>query len=124
MNLRRMSLALALGLSLLPPTRALAATVVVNGFNVNGWGSWDTRDTSGVNLRGTNNSLPGNTGTYTTGDDATIAAQIQFLAEGQVSNDAAGGTPPAAPSGSLGGLGYVPPRRHFVEQRQVGYQLL
>jgi hypothetical protein len=86
---------------------ARAGTLVVNGFNVNGWGSWDTRDPSGVNLRGTSDSLPGNTGTYSGADDAQIAKQMIFMGEGQVVNDASGATPPASPTGSLNGLGYV-----------------
>jgi hypothetical protein len=90
---------------------ASAATQVVNGFNVNGWSSWDTRDTSGTQLVGTNDTNS-NGATYfgvpaSTASDTTIEKQIIFMGEGQSVNDAAGGSPPASPTGSLGGLGYV-----------------
>lgn len=84
-----------------------AATVVVNDFGVNGWMSYDTRSPAGANLRGTNYTVPGMSGTYTTGDDTLIAKQLNFMGENQVVNDAAGATPPASPTGSLNSLGYV-----------------
>jgi hypothetical protein len=84
-----------------------AATQVVNGFGVDGWYSWDTRNISGTQLVGTNDTSPAWPGTHTTADDAAIQQQIIFMGEGQTVNDAAGGTPPASPAGSLNGLGYV-----------------
>lgn len=86
---------------------ASATTLVVNGFGANGWYSWDTRNTSGTQLVGTNNTSPAWPGTHTAADDAIIQQQINFMGEGQTLNDAAGGTPPASPTGSLNGLGYV-----------------
>lgn len=76
----------ALGLS----SVAQAAPVYVNGLGVAGWESGDTRPAAG--------------GAAT---PAQIAAQIKFLGEGQVVADAAGATPDASPTGSLGGNGYV-----------------
>lgn len=70
-----------------------AAPISVNGLGVAGWESGDTR--APVATAGTPAS------------PAQIAAQIKFLGEGQVVNDAAGGTPDASPAGSQGGLGYV-----------------
>ena len=70
---------------------ASAAPVSVGADGTQGWvANYDTRNTSGG---------PANA--------ATIAAQVKFLAEGQVVNDAAGGTPAATPAGSLNGAGYL-----------------
>ena len=99
------------------PAATQAATLVVNGFGVNGWKSWDTRDTSGARLGGLTLSHPGlltgtNTGTpvtYSTASDVQIAKQIVFMGEGNLVPDAASlsGTATTGPSGSLNGLGYV-----------------
>jgi hypothetical protein len=86
---------------------ASAAPQVVNGFGANGWYSWDTRNSSGTQLVGTNDTSPAWPGTHIAADDAAIQQQIIFMSEGQTLNDTAGGTPPAGPSGSLNGLGYV-----------------
>jgi hypothetical protein len=88
---------------------ASAATLVVNGFGVGGWGSWDTRNTSGTQLLGTTDSDAGWVGgTYTSADNAAIEKQIVFMGEGDSVNTADGNPPPAVgPTGSLDGLGYV-----------------
>ena len=67
-----------------------AAPVFVNGLGVGGWESGDTRPAAGG-----------------AASPAQIDAQIKFLGEGVVVQDAAGGTPDASPTGSAGGLGYV-----------------
>lgn len=69
---------------------AQAATVYVNGLGVGDWESGDTRPAVG--------------GVAT---PAQIDAQIKFLGEGIVAQDAAGGSPDASPTGSLNGLGAV-----------------
>jgi len=92
---------------LIVATPLASAAEVVNGFGVGGWYSWDTRSTTGAQLVGTNDTSPAWPGTHTTADDAAIQQQIIFMGEGQTVNDAAGGTPPASPAGSLNGLGYV-----------------
>ena len=87
------------------------AVEVVNGFGVDGWTSWDTRNTSGTQLVGTNDTNPAGVAYFgkpaSTADDTAIQQQIVFMGEGQTVNDAAGNTPPASPTGSLNGLGYV-----------------
>ena len=85
---------------------ARAATEVVNTFGVDGWYSWDTRNTSGTQLVGTNDTSPAWPGTHTTADDTAIQRQIIFMDEGQTANDTSG-VPNTGPTGSLGGLGYV-----------------
>ena len=89
-----------------------AATEVVNNFGQGNWYSWDTRNSSGTNLVGTNDTSPAWpnwASTNSTADDAAIQNQIKFMGEGQVVGDAGDvGNPPAAsPIGSLNGLGYV-----------------
>src|ERR1022692_3657677 len=114
-KLQPVSLASNLSISLLAATIALlgitssssAATQVVNGFGVGGWYSWDTRNISGTQLVGTNDTSPAWPGPHTTADDTAIGQQIIFMGEGQTVNDSAGGTPPASPTGSLNGLGDV-----------------
>lgn len=97
---------------------ANAATEVVAGFGQNGWYSWDTRNTSGTTLNGTNDTSPGMTSTLlgrsvgspSTANDTSIEQNIMFMGEGTVANDngdAAGNPPPASPLLSLNGLGYV-----------------
>ena len=86
---------------------AQGATQVVSDFGDNGWYSWDTRSDTGAQLVGTHDTSPAWNGTHTSADDTAINKQIIFMGEGQVVNDSAGGTPPASPSGSLNGLGYV-----------------
>ena len=89
-----------------------AATIDVQGFGQNGWYSWDTRDTSGNQLVGTNDTHPYGP-TYfgvpaSAASDTAIGKQIIFMGEGQTVNTADGNPPPgASPIGSLGGLGYV-----------------
>ena len=85
---------------------ASASTLVVNGFGVGGWTSWDTRN-NGTQLVGTNDTNPAWGGTPTTADDTAIEKQIIFMGEAQTVNAAGGETLDASPSGSLGGLGYV-----------------
>jgi hypothetical protein len=108
------SLVLALGYNV----SANAATEVVAGFGQNGWYSWDTRNTSGTTLNGTNDTSPDinstllgrSVGSASTANDTAIGANIIFMDEGIVANDngdAAGNPPPASPLGSLNGLGYV-----------------
>ena len=59
---------------------ANAAVVVVDSFGDSGWRSDDTRDSTGVNLVGINNTNAGKPGQVpTAGDDAAIAAQIKFI---------------------------------------------
>jgi hypothetical protein len=98
--------------------RARAATELVDSFGVDGWYSWDTRNTSGTALNGTNDTSPSinstllgrSVGSASTGDDAAIGQQVIFMDEGQTVNDngdAAGNPPPASPLGSTGSLGYV-----------------
>jgi len=79
-----LSIAAALG------AQAHAAPVYVNAIGSNGWASGDTKTAAGV-----------------LADPTQIAAQIKFLGEGQVVADAAGATPDASPTGSLGGRGAV-----------------
>ena len=67
-----------------------AAPVYVNGLGVGGWESGDTRPAAGG-----------------VASPAQIDAQIKFLGEGVIANDAAGATPDASPTGSSGGLGAV-----------------
>ena len=97
---------------------AHAATELVNTFGVDGWYSWDTRNTSGTALNGTNDTSPAinsallgrSVGASAAADDTAIGQQVIFMDEGQTTNDngdAAGNPPPASPTGSLGGLGYV-----------------
>lgn len=81
---------IAASIALSVPGLAMAAPVYVSGLGVAGWMSGDTRPAAG----GAANA-------------AQIAAQIKFLGEGVVVNDAAGAAPDASPTGSLGGLGYV-----------------
>lgn len=69
---------------------AHAAPVFVNALGVAGWASGDTKTAANV-----------------LANPAQIASQIKFLAEGQVVADAAGATPDASPTGSLGGRGAV-----------------
>lgn len=58
-----------------------AATVVVQNFGDQGWRSDDTRDASGANLVGVNNTNAGKPGQVpTAADDTAIASQIQFVA--------------------------------------------
>src|SRR5690348_709645 len=97
---------------------ANAATEIVTGFGQNGWYSWDTRNTSGVTLNGTNDTSPAmnstllgrSVGSPSTANDTGIEQNIMFMGEGTVANDngdAAGNPPPASPLGSLNNLGYV-----------------
>ncbi len=90
--MRPSTLSSAIGAILLTAAAASthAAPAFVNGLGVGGWASGDTRNAAG--------------GIAT---PAQIDAQIKFLGEGVVVNDAAGGTPDASPSGSLNGLGAV-----------------
>src|SRR5690348_17987881 len=101
------------GLCILSCT-ASAATELVEDFGQNGWYSWDTRDTTGVTLNGTNDTSPainstllGRTvGSASTANDTGIQKQVIFMDEGQTVNDngdAAGNPPGAGPAGSLGG---------------------
>src|SRR3954469_24260926 len=110
-------LATAAALCLLSSS-APAATQLVGDFGDGGWYSWDTRNTSGVTLNGTNDTSPAITptllgravGAPSTANDTAIEQQVIFMDEGQVANDngdAAGNPPPAGPAGSLGALGYV-----------------
>src|ERR1700759_4356155 len=95
--------------------RSHGATELVNGFGVDGWYSWDTRDTSGATLNGTNDTssamnstlLGRSVGSPSTANDTAIQQQVILMGEGQTVNDngdAAGNPPPASPAGSLGGL--------------------
>ena len=60
--------------------RPASATVLVNGFGVDGWRSDDTRNASGVDLVGVNDTNAGKPGqTPTSADDTAIAQQIQFV---------------------------------------------
>ena len=97
---------------------ANAATEAITGFGQNGWYSWDTRNTSGTTLNGTNDTSPDMNSTLlgravgspSTANDTAIGTNIIFMDEGTVANDngdAAGNPPPASPLGSLNGLGYV-----------------
>jgi hypothetical protein len=86
-------------------------TMIVNGFRVGGWGSWETRSNSGGLLIGANDSSL-SAATYfntagTTASDTAIQKQIIFMDPGQTAKAAGGQTLPADPSGSLNGLGYV-----------------
>jgi PEP-CTERM motif len=72
-------------------TQALyAAPVYVDGLGAAGWASGETKTSTGALANPTQ-----------------VAAQIKFLGEGQVVKDAAGATPDASPTGSLGGRGAV-----------------
>ncbi len=104
-------------LTLLAAT-SFSATEVVSQFGQNGWYSWDTRNASSTTLNGTNDTSPSinstllgrSVGSASSADDTAIGQQIVFMQEGQTTNDvgdAAGNPPPAGPSGSLNGLGYV-----------------
>lgn len=90
--MRPSTLSSAIGAILLTAAAASthAAPAFVNGLGVDGWASGDTRNAAG--------------GIAT---PAQIDAQIKFLGEGVIVNDAAGGTPDASPLGSLNGLGAV-----------------
>ncbi len=99
---------IACGALLLFFSSGAQAAIVVNDFGAGDWKSWDTRDTSGTRLLGTNDSHPGwPAGVYSPANDPLIEKQIMFMGEGQTVADAAGGTPDPSPAGSLGGLGYV-----------------
>jgi len=113
-----LSLATFFAGALLFPSSGFAATQLVDDFGVGGWYSWDTRNTSGTALNGTNDTSPSinstllgrSVGSASTGDDTAIEQQVIFMDEGQTTNDngdAAGNPPPASPLASLGGLGYV-----------------
>jgi hypothetical protein len=94
-----------------------AATDVVNGFGQGNWYSWDTRNTSGTALNGTNDTSPSinstllgrSVGASSSADDTAIGQQLIFMQEGQTinGNGDAGNPPPASPTGSLNGLGYI-----------------
>jgi hypothetical protein len=91
---------------------ASAATQYVDHFGAGNWYSWDTRNTSGAQLVGTNDTNPAGSAYFgksaSTADDTAIEKQIIFMSEGQTINGGSGNnTLPASPAGSLGGLGYV-----------------
>lgn len=77
---------------------AHAALATINGIGAGGWTSGDTRPSYSPTGPGTI-PIPASA--------SEIAAQIKFLGEGEVVSDAAGGTPSASPSGTLGGRGAV-----------------
>lgn len=99
-------------------TLPASAVQLVGDFGDGGWYSWDTRNTSGTTLNGTNDTSPAITPTLlgravggsSTANDTAIQQQVIFMDEGQNINDvgdAAGNPPGPGPLGSLGGLGYV-----------------
>ena len=81
-NWRRIvSLSMACILSSVLAARLDAAVQLVDSFGDYGWKSDDTRDSTGANLVGINNTNAGKPGqTPTAADDAAIASQIQFVA--------------------------------------------
>src|SRR4051812_15896767 len=113
-NSNVLSLVLTVGTCVLGGTvgTSTASTLVVNGFGAGGWYSWDTRNTSGAQLVGTNDTHPFGP-TYfgvpaSAASDTAIEKQIIFMGEGQTVNTENGNPPPApSPTGSLNSLGYV-----------------
>jgi hypothetical protein len=100
-------LAVSFLLGILLTSTAQAAVQIVNDFGANGWYSWDTRNTTGTQLVGLNNTSPLWPGVHTAEHDTQIENQIKFLGENVTVADAAGGSPDPSPTGSLNGLGYV-----------------
>jgi len=88
-----------------------ASTLVVDGFGVGGWSSWETRSKIGTLLIGTNDSNP-YAATYfgvpaSAANDTAIEKQINFMSEGETIKAVGGENLPASPAGSLNGGGYV-----------------
>ncbi|MGA2441708.1 MAG: PEP-CTERM sorting domain-containing protein [Tepidisphaeraceae bacterium] len=112
-NFRFVAASVAIGATglLCASSVGFGAVEVVNGFGVDNWTSWDTRNTSGTQLVGSNDTNAAGPAYFgvpaSSADDTAIQQQIIFMGEGQTVNDAAGNTPPASPTGSLNGLGYV-----------------
>ena len=86
-------------------------TMLVNGFGVGGWSSWEMINSSGTLLIGSVDSSASAAAyfhsTASSGSDTAIQKQIIFMDSGQ-SAKAAGGSPTlTGPSGSLNNEGYV-----------------
>jgi hypothetical protein len=81
-NGRRLAaLSMACILSSVLASKLEAAVQLVDSFGDYGWKSDDTRDASGVNLVGINNTNAGKPGQVpTAADDTAISTQIQFVA--------------------------------------------
>ena len=86
-------------------------TLVVNGFGVGGWSSWETRTSAGALQIGPNDSSSDAASFFKTSamssSDTAIEKQILFMGEGKTVAAVGGQTLPASPAGSLNGLGYV-----------------